>query len=373
MRTGPNAPCEQWVTGKHCEPVNGLSTGGPRNRTPSPLFVTLMQMVTVAPTERTRPAVARLGRLLSSAPRAWTREEIIAATSDHTLTAALKSGIAVLAAPGLYVSSQHLTHPGALVDVASKWAAPLAAVGGAAALWVHGLTQTPPARVMVIAPHHFKRAPLPFTVVARFTIEIAHQQCGEVTTVPPSDAVIQAWIELEPARRVGTTLDAMRAGRLGAALVGQRLAEYPRVRGRSGLARVLAEFGDGATSFLEYRARTQVFRGPDFRDFEWQASVKVRGRRYVLDMFHRAALLAIELDGRAYHGDNDARLRDIERDAHLATVGIATLRLTYNDVTRRPGWCRSTILLAVRARTGRSLAIIDPERGESPPAGWRSA
>ncbi len=260
-----------------------------------------------------------------------------------------------------------------MVDVASKWAAPLAAVGGAAALWVHGLTQTPPARVMIIAPHIFKRARLPFTVVSRFTIEIAHQQCGGVTTVPPCDAVIQAWAELEPALRVGATLDAMRAGRLDAARVGQRLAEYPRVRGRSGLATVLAEFGDGATSFLEYRARTQVFRGLEFRDFEWQAPVTVRGHRYVLDMFYRAALLAIELDGRAFHGDNDARLRDIERDAHLATVGIATLRLTYNDVTRRPEWCRRTVSLAVRARTGRSLAIRDQELGESPPAGWRSA
>lgn len=331
-----------------------------------------MRMAISAPIDRSRPAVARLGLLLSSAPRAWTREELVAATSGHTLTFALRSGIAVYAAPGLYIAPQHLTDPLALVDVASKCAAPLAAVGGAAALWVHGLMQTPPARVTIIAPHVFKRTRLPFTLVRRLTIEIEHRRVGAVTTVSPSDAVIQAWAEIEPARRVGATLDAMRAGRLDAALVGRRLAEYPRVRGRSGLARVLAEFRDGATSFLEYRARTQVFCGAEFRDFEWQSSVAVRGHRYVLDMFHRAARLAIELDGRAFHGDNDARLRDIERDAHLATAGIATLRLTYNDVTRRPEWCRRTISLAVQARTGRSVSISDRERGESPRTEWRS-
>lgn len=323
--------------------------------------------------KRTKPAVARLGRILASSPRAWTREQLIDATSDHTITAALAAGVAFRAAPGLYIAAEYLADPKTLIDVASKWAAPVGAVGGVAALWVHGLLETPPTHVMIVAPHAFKRARLPFTKVRRFSIEIPHRQLRAVTTVPPIDAIVQAWPELEPTRRIGVTLDALRTGRLDASLVRQRLAEYPRVRGRSGLLRVLAEFGDGATSFLEYRARTRVFGDVEFSEFAWQAHVDVRGRRYVLDMFHRAGRLAVELDGRTFHGDNMARLRDIERDAHLATVDIATLRLTYDDIMRRPEWCRRTVAMALHARTGRLTTIENRERGESPPSDGPSA
>lgn len=330
-------------------------------------------MTTPTKINRSKPAVTRLKRLLESAPRAWSRAELIEVSSDHTVTSAVRAGVAVHAAPGLFVAAEHLTHPRARLDVASKWAAPASAVGGAAALWVHGLIAAPPNRVTIIAPHAFKRAPLPFTAVRRFTIDIAHRSVGGITTVPPLDAIIQAWVKFDPAQRIGTTLDAMRAGRLDAQLVRQRLDEYPRVRERSALSMLLAEFGGGATSFLEYRARTQVFSGLQFREFVWQAPLNVRGTRYVLDMPHRSARLAIELDGRAFHGDNEARLRDIQRDAELATVGIATLRLTYRDIMGRPEWCRRTALLALQARAGRSTSIEGPEQGDSPRTQGRSA
>jgi len=339
-----------------------------RIRRPRPVtrLATFSEMNAPAKINRSTPAVARLKRLVESEPRAWSRAELMEAASDHTVTAAVRAGVAVRAAPGLFVAAEHLTHPRALLDVASKWAAPAGAVGGTAALWVQGLIASPPTRITVIAPHGFKRAPLPFTSVRRFAIDMAHRSVGGVTTVPPIDAVIQAWSEFNPARRIGATLDAMRAGRLDAQLVRRRLDQYPRVRGRPALVTLLAEFGGGATSFLEYRARTRVFSGPQFRDFQWQAPCSVRGTRYVLDMLHRSSRLAIELDGRAFHGDNESRLRDIQRDAELATVGIVTLRLTYDDIMGRPEWCRRTVLLALQARTGRSASINDPKRGESP-------
>ncbi|NTV39639.1 MAG: DUF559 domain-containing protein [Demequinaceae bacterium] len=98
-----------------------------------------------------------------------------------------------------------------------------------------------------------------------------------------------------------------------------------------------------------------------------------QGRKYVVDMFHRATRLAVELDGRTYHGDNAARLRDLERDAHLATVGVSTLRLTYDDIMRRPDWCRRTVSLALGARAGRSTSIRERDHGQSPPThGWNA-
>ncbi|UJH70158.1 hypothetical protein [Ornithinimicrobium sp. INDO-MA30-4] len=40
-------------------------------------------------------------------------------------------------------------------------------------------------------------------------------------------------------------------------------------------------------------------------------NARVDGRRYVLDMWHEQARLAIELDGQAYHSGDVARQRDV--------------------------------------------------------------
>jgi very-short-patch-repair endonuclease len=48
--------------------------------------------------------------------------------------------------------------------------------------------------------------------------------------------------------------------------------------------------------------------------------------------------LVVELDSWRHHGTRAAFERDKERDAELSAHGIATLRFTYHQVTRRPRW-----------------------------------
>jgi very-short-patch-repair endonuclease len=61
-------------------------------------------------------------------------------------------------------------------------------------------------------------------------------------------------------------------------------------------------------------------------------------------------LLAVEMDGAAYHGSPEQREQDIRRDALLATEGWQTLRFSYARLTSDPAACRREILAVYSAR-----------------------
>ena len=76
----------------------------------------------------------------------------------------------------------------------------------------------------------------------------------------------------------------------------------------------------------------------------------VAGRTYFLDAAYDDVLLAVEMDGAAWHGSRDQREEDISRDALLATVGWQTLRFGYRRLTGAPAACRRDIQAAHAAR-----------------------
>jgi very-short-patch-repair endonuclease/predicted transcriptional regulator of viral defense system len=53
-----------------------------------------------------------------------------------------------------------------------------------------------------------------------------------------------------------------------------------------------------------------------------------------VDCFWRAARLAVEVDGYAYHSSVGAFIRDRQRDAALAAAGIQVLRLSWHQIVR---------------------------------------
>ena len=179
-----------------------------------------------------------------------------------------------------------------------------------------------------------------------------------MSVVPPVDALIQAWGQIGGGAAASMAFDGVRRGVVRVDDVRLRLAEYPRVRDRRALERLLVELRGGVQSHLEHLAATCVFNTRDFAGFARQVGVRAGGQRYVLDMLHADAGVAIELDGRAFHSDDAARRRDLARDANLATVGIATIRLTYEDITRRPEWCRSRARRAIAARRSPRAARV---------------
>lgn len=60
------------------------------------------------------------------------------------------------------------------------------------------------------------------------------------------------------------------------------------------------------------------------------------GRGYVIDLAWVSLRVAVELDGRRWHGGARAFESDRERDRELVKAGWIVLRFTYRDVRRRP-------------------------------------
>ena len=124
-----------------------------------------------------------------------------------------------------------------------------------------------------------------------------------------------------------------------------------RLRGRSELLSLVGLLAAGCQSELEIWGCLHLLRGPGMPVLVRQRRISVRGEVFLLDAACEEAMLAIELDGAAWHGSHAQRERDIRRDAMLATVGWQTLRFGYRRKMRATDRCREEIIVVARTRT----------------------
>jgi very-short-patch-repair endonuclease/predicted transcriptional regulator of viral defense system len=130
------------------------------------------------------------------------------------------------------------------------------------------------------------------------------------------------------------------------------LARRPRLTGRAELARLVSLLADGCQSELEIWGCLQILGAPGMPPFVQQRRVVVDGQVFFLDVAYDDAMLAVEMDGAAWHGSRKQRERDIRRDSLLATVGWQTLRFSYGRLTAVPDACRRDIWAAYCLRRG---------------------
>lgn len=128
------------------------------------------------------------------------------------------------------------------------------------------------------------------------------------------------------------------------------LARRPRLPHRAELERLISLLADGCQSELEIWGCLHVLRGPGMPAFVQQRPIQVAGQTFFLDAAYDDVLLAVEMDGAAWHGSRDQRERDIRRDALLATIGWQTLRFSHTRMTRSPDGCRREIRTVHTAR-----------------------
>jgi very-short-patch-repair endonuclease/predicted transcriptional regulator of viral defense system len=136
------------------------------------------------------------------------------------------------------------------------------------------------------------------------------------------------------------------------------LSRRPQLPGRAALAELIQLLADGCQSELEIWGVRHVLRGPGMPTFVQQLRVTVRGKTFFVDAACEEVLLAVELDGSAWHGSREQRERDISRDALMATIGWQTLRFGYWPMTTRPDACRADIRAAYEAR----IRLMYPDR-----------
>lgn len=94
--------------------------------------------------------------------------------------------------------------------------------------------------------------------------------------------------------------------------------------------KLLARIASGAASAEELRLH-DILRAAGFVDWEPNASVRVAGRMFCVDILFERSKLIIELDGAKYHSKERVQ-DDLQRHAALTSAGYQVLRFTPADL-----------------------------------------
>jgi predicted transcriptional regulator of viral defense system len=229
------------------------------------------------------------------------------------------------------------------------WAALLRAGPGAVlshltAAELHGLIDYPGESIYVTVPS--ARRITMRGVVVRTSRRIA--EATQPGREPPRTKVEETVFDL--IELAGTFDDAcgwiMRA-------VGRRLTTAERLietlklrkkmRWRTTLEEMLAAARDGIHSVLEYRYLRDVERAHGLPRSRHQVRVVIDGKTVYRDAYYEEYRLAVELDGRLAHPEEDRR-RDRHRDIRAGMDDILTTRYDWQDVCGHP--CQTALLQA---------------------------
>lgn len=162
---------------------------------------------------------------------------------------------------------------------------------------------------------------------------------------PLAVSLVDSWPELPRAERRPLTLDVVRRTRLDPLLIRDALARRGNVGGHRQLAQTIDLIVDGVRSELEAMGVLGVFRHRSLPRSRGQLEVSCPdGKTRFLDRAWKEAMLAVELDGAAFHTSPKDRQADLERDAVLAAMGWLVLRFTYAEVLRDPEGVRAKVL-----------------------------
>jgi predicted transcriptional regulator of viral defense system len=229
------------------------------------------------------------------------------------------------------------------------WAALLRAGAGAAlsyltAAELHGLIDHPAESIYTTVPST-RRVAVP-GVVIRTSSRIA--EAAQPGREPPRTNIEETVFDLI---ELAVTFDDA-CGWITRA-VGKRLTTDERLsaalklrkkmRWRAQLEDVLAAAGDGIHSVLEYRYLRDVERAHGLPRSRHQVRMVVDGKIVYRDAYYQEYKLAVELDGRLAHPEEERR-RDRHRDNKAGVDGILTTRYDWQDVRGHP--CETALLQA---------------------------
>lgn len=237
--------------------------------------------------------------------------------------------------------------------------ASLASVGGEVALshvtalgqWGLPVAQDGPIHLTAYNPRHPRGVPNEL-VVHRTLLPLRPREVAGLPVVPVEVALVTSWPLLAGSQGRAPLIEASRRRLVSARSLAEVAEKMSWVRGIRQFREVVGLLLAGCESELELWGYTDVFDVPGLDDATRQRVVRVGGRIYRLDMAYEEQMLAVELDGRAYHAGTDRWEQDIARDLALATVGWQTIRLSHHRLTNDVAGCRRDVLAVRSARRG---------------------
>jgi very-short-patch-repair endonuclease len=247
--------------------------------------------------------------------------------------------------PRVYGVAANPADPAVRLRATWLWAGDASAIAGSAAAWWWGLTAAPPTIVTVIVTPPIRRSDRRGITVVRGTLD-------------PRDADFHNWLRVTTVAR--TCLDLARLGeedRLETALR-QRTVDPPRLtqslersRGRRGqvLARLaVSEVSANPWGFSERVLHRHLV---DAGVQGWTANPPVRLRSGVRhpDVAVEDLKLAIEMDGREFHGGAAAFETDRARHNEFVEAGWTVLHFTWKQLINSPENVIATIRRTIAA------------------------
>ena len=280
----------------------------------------------------------------------WTTgAELLGAVSRSTVGRWVAAGALVRLSPAVFAL------PAAADDWRVRVAAALhgrnAVASHATALALWELVEHPRGPVHITVPRGSSTRGCQGVSVHRVD-RLVSMRAGAVAVSPPARAVVDTWGAGSPPRPEvrAAAIEAVRRRLFSPRDLARELGRSTRLRDRTELVRLAGLLADGCRSELEIWGCREVLRGPGMPAFVHQLPVTVQGRTFLLDAACEESMLAVEMDGAAWHGSKAQRERDIRRDALVATTGWQTLRFSYTRLTGSPSVCRREILAVHTAR-----------------------
>lgn len=236
--------------------------------------------------------------------------------------------------PSVHRSLQHLPGTAARVRSAVLWAGQGAALSGLAAAYWWGLTMVEPSEVEVVVPHRRNPGPRPGITVIRRDLpadDKASVRAAGVTGLALSALFGAVALEDQGA----ALLDRALQTRVSFAAV--RSAHYRTlgIRGSTLAGELLRAAADRSAAASE-RLFIGLLKDAGIRGWRVNYPWKPADPRTTVDIAFVREMLAIEIDGWAWHTAPDRFQRDRRKQNEMTQAGWTVLRFTWLDLTSRP-------------------------------------
>jgi hypothetical protein len=226
-----------------------------------------------------------------------------------------------------------------------------------------GLASDAPVHISLCDPAHPTRCP--GLVVHRRSDTVMSACARRRQGLPVTSlerAVIDSWPLLPAAEQRVPVITALRQRRTTAKRLDTELDRTPHQACAGVIRSIVCLVAAGCQSELELLGHHRVFTDPRLPTARAQVRVRLRNGAVVyLDRYFEAEMVAVELDGAAFHGSSQQRERDVRRDTALAALGIVTVRLTHQRLVSDPeGVIQEllTVLWVRRTQLGTGMRLV---------------
>ncbi|WP_300010274.1 DUF559 domain-containing protein [Pseudonocardia sp.] len=232
--------------------------------------------------------------------------------------------------PRVYLAAGHRRDDEVAVRGAVLWGGDEAVLTGEAAAWWQGMVERPPPRIRLTVPR--RRNPR-----ARPGVEVGRRDLAACDVVEHRGLLVTA----RPLTVLDTAVDLGATGSRFLDRALQRSERFPAVyaaycrnlgaAGSASAGRLLVAAADRSASAAE-RLLVRMLRDSGARG--WSCGFPAAG--YLIDIAFPHAMVAVEVDGWAWHADAARAQADKRRQNALVRAGWMILRYTWHDLVERP-------------------------------------